>query len=108
YEQWGGAGLKQVAQILQQFGGRDDLERMLRLITLNVVLGNCDNHAKNMSFLHTGDGRISLAPAYDLLSTCLYPKPDENPWIVVGGREYASEAVDRISGMFINHKQVVD
>ncbi len=37
-----------------------------------VLLGNADAHGKNYSLLHR-DGRVELAPLYDLLSTVAYP-----------------------------------
>jgi serine/threonine-protein kinase HipA len=39
----------------------------------NTVVGNADGHAKNLSLLRGRDGRIRLAPFYDLLSTAVYP-----------------------------------
>lgn len=41
-------------------------------VTLNVLLGNGDAHAKNFSLLHQQSGVLRLAPLYDLMSTLLY------------------------------------
>ncbi|MFZ4614589.1 MAG: HipA domain-containing protein [Rectinemataceae bacterium] len=39
----------------------------------NILVGNCDAHGKNYSFLR--DGRIQgLAPLYNLVSTTAYPE----------------------------------
>ena len=40
-------------------------------LLFNVLIGNGDNHLKNISF-GVDSGGIHIAPAYDLLSTCAY------------------------------------
>lgn len=52
------------AQVLRSSGSEPD--DLLRLTTLNYLLGNIDAHAKNISFLRHQDGTASLAPAYDI------------------------------------------
>lgn len=44
---------------------------LFRWLLFNVLIGNGDNHLKNISFLVSEEG-ISVAPAYDLLSTAVY------------------------------------
>lgn len=44
---------------------------LFRWLLFNVLIGNGDNHLKNISFIVSEDG-ISVAPAYDLLSTAVY------------------------------------
>jgi serine/threonine-protein kinase HipA len=44
---------------------------LYRWLTFNVLVGNGDNHLKNISFL-VDDGGINLAPAYDMLCTAVY------------------------------------
>lgn len=56
--------LAQAADVLRDGGSEPD--DLLRLVTLNYVLGNIDAHAKNISFLRHEDGTASLAPAYDI------------------------------------------
>jgi len=56
--------LAAIASVLQDSGA--DLLPLLSLTTLNVVLGNIDAHAKNISALHLPDGGVRLAPAYDI------------------------------------------
>lgn len=85
----GGVSLRGVAGILAahtQSPGAS-LERLLRLVTLNVLLGNADAHGKNMSLLHLEDGTVQLAPSYDIVCT------------VYGG------FYDTKMGMFVNGKQ---
>lgn len=44
---------------------------IFRWLIFNVLIGNGDNHLKNLSFIVGPDG-IELAPAYDMLSTAVY------------------------------------
>jgi serine/threonine-protein kinase HipA len=44
---------------------------LFRWLVFNLIVGNGDNHLKNISALVTAEG-IELAPAYDLLSTAVY------------------------------------
>ena len=77
YEDDAGPSLVRVARVLQDFAEPNALHTLLRAVTLNVVLGNCDAHGKNFSLLHTESGALRLAPLYDLLSTRLYPVEDK-------------------------------
>jgi serine/threonine-protein kinase HipA len=77
YEQDAGPTLARVARVLRDVAEPSALETLLRILTLNVALGNCDAHGKNFSLLHTESGVLSLAPLYDLLSTRLYPLDDK-------------------------------
>jgi serine/threonine-protein kinase HipA len=71
YEQDGGPSLRRIAGILSE-ADPDSLEALLRAVTLNVVIGNGDAHAKNFSLLSDRRGALHLAPLYDLLSTLMY------------------------------------
>jgi serine/threonine-protein kinase HipA len=71
YEEDGGPSLRKLAGILSE-SDPDSLEPLLRAVTLNVVIGNGDAHAKNFSLLHDRNGALRLAPLYDLLSTLMY------------------------------------
>jgi serine/threonine-protein kinase HipA len=44
---------------------------LFRWLVFNLIVGNGDNHLKNISALVSAEG-IELAPAYDLLSTAVY------------------------------------
>jgi serine/threonine-protein kinase HipA len=63
YETYGDVGLDQLARSLR----RPEQERLLRMVTLSVAVGNLDLHAKNISVLHPRDGDIRLAPMYDVV-----------------------------------------
>lgn len=66
-----------------------DILRLLDAAIFNLIIGNADAHAKNFSLLHSGDrgdGAITLAPLYDLLSTVLYPELSPKLAMKIGGK----------------------
>jgi serine/threonine-protein kinase HipA len=70
YEEQGGPGLRDFADVIRNFGDPRDLTSLLRHTTFNMAVGNADAHAKNFSILHDPDSpAIGLAPLYDVLST---------------------------------------
>ncbi len=48
-----------------------DKKRLVEFVIFNYYIGNADAHAKNISLLYK-NGRIVLAPFYDLMSTMVY------------------------------------
>lgn len=55
---------REAARALAQDGGR--LGPLARLVAFSFLVGNSDHHAKNTSILRLPDGRVSIAPAYDV------------------------------------------
>lgn len=52
----------------------------------NYLIGNTDNHIKNLSLLYGEDLKsIRLAPAYDIVSTMIYKSSTENMAIAING-----------------------
>ncbi len=71
YQEDGGPSLRQIAGILQATDP-DGLNALLSAVTLHVIVGNGDAHAKNFSLLHDQSGTIRFAPLYDVMSTLFY------------------------------------
>lgn len=74
YEREGGPNIAKCLEILQMHSAKpatDCLAFIERLI-FNYLIGNADAHAKNFSLLYK-DHTPTLAPAYDLLCTAIYP-----------------------------------
>jgi len=46
-----------------------ELQALLRFMTVNLALGNTDAHAKNVSFLHHPERLMTVAPLYDIAPT---------------------------------------
>lgn len=72
YEDDGGPSLARIARIVGSVARRGSLDRLVRAVTLNAVIGNGDAHAKNFSLLHEHSGALALAPVYDAMSTQYY------------------------------------
>lgn len=75
YESDGGPSVTQIISLIRKESSfpAADLREFLRILVFNYIVGNCDSHAKNYSFLYGADGGLRLAPFYDLLSTTVYP-----------------------------------
>jgi len=62
-----------------------DARGMLRWQMFNLLCGNSDGHAKNLSLLYREPGKPTLAPAYDLVCTRIYPQLSRMMALSVGG-----------------------
>ena len=74
YEYEGSAYVPQIADLLLRHAQNpiDTLRDIFRLLLFNYLIGNCDAHLKNYSLLPGSNGSVTLAPAYDLISTTVY------------------------------------
>ena len=53
-----------------------DMERFFELVLFNYIYANGDDHLKNFSLIKQGDD-FRLAPAYDLINTCMHVNGDD-------------------------------
>lgn len=77
-----------VAEFMQMHFSAPGLARLAfaRLALFNYLIGNCDNHLKNFSILHSEDGRsFRLAPAYDIVSTAYFARFSRQMGMAIGG-----------------------
>ena len=73
---------------------RDQLQLWNQLL-FDYLIGNTDNHIKNLSLLYSADMRtVRLAPAYDILSTAIYRGSTRDMAIRIGGA-YSLDDIDR-------------
>lgn len=94
YQTDGGPGFSRILDVLrfEMSNPPADVQRFLRVFIFNYLIGNCDAHARNYSIRRTLDGRLGLAPAYDLVSTTFYPDLSTN--IAIGvNNTYALERI---------------
>ena len=79
YASDGGPAFRQCFALVRRACTRPAVEvlKLLDAAIVQVLLGNADAHGKNYSLLHR-DGRVELAPLYDLLSTVAYPDLSPN------------------------------
>lgn len=74
---------------------RADLAEAFRRITVDVLIGNGDNHLKNWSFRFPRTGEIRLSPAYDIVPSVLYEPRDELALRFVGTHRFESVSLHR-------------
>lgn len=88
YESDGGPTLADCRKLLAMTGaGGADVKRFLQWILFNLLVGNNDSHAKNLSMLLDGDGKYVLAPFYDLMCTAIYPGLSPRFAFAIGGED---------------------
>ena len=75
YQSEGGPGLPQCFALVRSVSTAPviDIGRLLDAVLFNTVIGNHDAHAKNFAWLRHRNGRVRLAPLYDLVCTVAYP-----------------------------------
>lgn len=86
YEIDGGPSLKRCAAIIRRHCAlpAQDLERLVRWVGFNYLIGNEDAHAKNLALLYGDDG-LRLSPHYDLVSTAVYAELERRMAMKIGG-----------------------
>lgn len=88
YESDGGPTLADCRKLLAATGVEGpDVKRFLQWILFNLIVGNNDSHAKNLSVLLNDDGKYVLAPFYDLMCTAIYPGLSARFAFAIGGED---------------------
>ena len=96
YEREGGPGIEACAAMIRRYSTQPavDLRHFVNWIFFNLYTGNNDSHAKNLSMYALPDGRVTLTPFYDLMSTRIYPGLSGEFALSVGG-EFKPGAITR-------------
>ena len=63
----------QPASLRTSHGTPGDIDQLARIAVFDYLVGNCDNHLKNLSVLHEG-GHVRLALAYDVVRTTFFER----------------------------------
>lgn len=87
YEREGGPSVLQSLQLLHNYSLQPAADRraFTQRLIFNYLIGNADAHGKNYSMLFAGK-QPRLAPAYDLLSTVIYPNLSMKMAMKIGGK----------------------
>jgi len=87
YQQEGGPNLKKCFELIRSVSTvpAPDLLRLFDAVIFNFLIGNCDAHGKNFSFLYE-PGAATLAPLYDLVCTRAYPTLAAEMAMKIGGQ----------------------
>lgn len=92
YQEHGGPSFAQCYRLVQESSSEPatDTQYLLRWQIFNVVAGNSDGHAKNLSLLHLPNDANRLAPFYDLVCTRAIERIDYHLAFDVGGERNPS------------------
>ena len=99
YESDNAGYLKMMFEIIRQksFNPIADQLKMWDICIFNYLIGNTDNHIKNVSLLYDEELKtVCLAPAYDILSTVIYISSTRDMAFSIGN-EYDIEKITRDS-----------
>lgn len=95
YENQKSGYLKQIFDLIRHCSANplEDQLRLWDILVFDCLIGNTDNHLKNLSFLYSQDMKsIRLAPAYDIVSTVVYDGATRNLSFFIGN----DNSLDRI------------
>lgn len=88
YQEEGGPNFKTCFQLVRRISASPaaDALKLFDAVVFNFLIGNCDAHGKNFSFLYGAEGP-RLAPLYDLVCTRAYPELSSNMAMRIGGEK---------------------
>jgi len=87
YEKNNEGYLKKLFDLLRNYSSdpMTDQIKLWDICVFNYLVGNTDNHIKNLSLLYNEDLKsIRLAPVYDIISTMIYDSSTENMAFSIG------------------------
>jgi serine/threonine-protein kinase HipA len=88
YEAEGGPSFAAVLDMVRETSAQPlrDARSLLQWLAFCLVVGNRDNHGKNLALLRTAPGQWRLAPFYDLVCTTAYDRLSRRLAMTIGGR----------------------
>ena len=97
YQEDGGPSFAQCYELLRDVlsDPDTDLPNLLHWQIFNVLAGNSDAHAKNLSLLYNGNGETRLAPFYDLVCTRAIDRIDHHLALSVGNERNTGVIIRR-------------
>ncbi len=88
YENAGGHHMRDMFAIIRKYSGNpiEDQLKLWDIIVFDYLIGNTDNHIKNISLLYGENLKtIRIAPAYDIISTAVYESSTRDMAFNIGG-----------------------
>lgn len=99
YEKPGGEYLKRAFELVRNYvtDPLTDSYKLWDYLIFDYLIGNTDNHIKNLSFIYTPDLKgVKLAPLYDTVSTVIYESSTHDMSMAIDGK-YSIDEINRQS-----------
>ena len=98
YQNDGGPGFADCLNLLRNESSEpaSDVQSLIHWQIFNLLAGNSDGHAKNLSILYSEDNAVRLAPFYDLVCTRAIERIASNLAFSIGG-QYDPGHIDKKS-----------
>jgi len=84
------SSMEKIGKHIEKYSSQSGLDKVtfFEMALFSFLTGNADMHLKNFSLLTSGDNRVQLSPAYDMLNTKLaMPKDHEELALTLNGRK---------------------
>ena len=94
YEKPGTHYLQDMFALLRRVSSNpiEDQLKLWRILIIDYLIGNTDNHLKNYSLLYSSDLKsVRLAPAYDIVSTAVYEQSTREMALRIGNEHILDE-----------------
>lgn len=88
---------KNIAEVLWQETGPEDIAEFVRRLVFNTLIGNADMHLKNFSLLYPDHRHAKLSPGYDFVSTISYLNDENMALKLVKSRHMAELSLEQLS-----------
>ncbi len=96
------ASMRNIAQVIAAEGNDADVTEFVRRLTFNMIIGNGDMHLKNWSLIYPDRRHVSLAPAYDFVSTVPYIPGDTTGLNISRTKIFAEFTSDELAHLAVN------
>lgn len=90
------ANMRNIARVIAAEGSNEDVKEFVRRLTFSMIVGNGDMHLKNWSLIYPDRRHVSLAPAYDFVSTIPYIPNDGTGLKISRTKKFSEFDVDEL------------
>ncbi|MGE3063506.1 MAG: type II toxin-antitoxin system HipA family toxin [bacterium] len=71
-----------------------EIQNFFKIVIMNFIVGNGDAHLKNYGFIYEDDGNKILSPCYDIVSSKLVIRKEEDSALTINGKKNKLKAGD--------------
>ena len=102
YEKNNAGYMRDIFELIRNYSSDpiSDQSKLWDICVFNYLIGNTDNHIKNLSLIYSENLKtVRLAPAYDIISTIVYPSSSDDMSMSIDGvyniHEISREAFEK-------------